>query len=319
MSEKAIDGPIHDLYRVFHRDRHDRSYRSHNPSASYVFEDMYPDYDITYGGEASTLHYEQRNELLQIIFEYSEHEPMGHEIYRETLRSYAVTLTRLGIMNFRFRGPGSPGDHDYRIRMVHFEGMPAQSIVAAIATIAWDDNDPEEVERAHKVARVNRAAHEMWAFLHPPSHSQVPHMANPPAVAEADEDTTGAILAEPADSVSPLGTPPHPGGSHHSDPHSCISSNPHGIITASDPVAMALGRNKPKPDCFNHYTLDNHADICIFCNAGLLTNIRPSEFRVNGIGNSNILTAEIRSGIILSRYIRAHQSVQSNSDARDQG
>ena len=69
---------------------------------------------------------------------------------------------------------------------------------------------------------------------------------------------------------------------------SCISLNPCGIITASYPVAMALGRNKPKPDCFNHYTLDNHADICIFCNAKLLTNIRPSEFRVNGIGNFNI-------------------------------
>ena len=51
---------------------------------------------------------------------------------------------------------------------------------------------------------------------------------------------------------------------------------------------MALGRNKPKSDCFNHYTLDNHADICIFCNAGLLTNIRPSELKVKGIGNSNI-------------------------------
>jgi hypothetical protein len=29
--------------------------------------------------------------------------------------------------------------------------------------------------------------------------------------------------------------------------------------------------------------------IYIFCNAGLLTNIRPSEFRVNGIDNSNIM------------------------------
>jgi hypothetical protein len=43
---------------------------------------------------------------------------MGHEISRETLRNYAVRLTRLGIMNFRFRGPGLPGDHDYKIRMV---------------------------------------------------------------------------------------------------------------------------------------------------------------------------------------------------------
>ena len=114
-------------------------------------------------------------------------------------------------------------------------------------------------------------------------------MANPPAVVEADEETTGAILLEPVeDSVPPLGTPPRPGGTHHNDSHSSISLNPRGIITVSDLVAMALGRNKPKSNCFNHYTLDNHADICIFCNAGLLTNIRPSELRVNGIGNSNI-------------------------------
>jgi hypothetical protein len=148
-----------------------------------------------------------------------------------------------------------------------------ESIVAAVASIPWDDNDPEEVERAHKVARTNSEAHDMWAFLHPPSPSEVHHMTNPPAVAEADEETTGAVLPEVAEaSVPPLGTPPHPGQT----------------TTASDPVAMAFGRNKPKPDCFNRYTLDNHADICIFCNAGLLTNIRPSEFRVNGIGNSNI-------------------------------
>ncbi len=114
-------------------------------------------------------------------------------------------------------------------------------------------------------------------------------MANPPAVTEADEETTGAIFPEPVEnSVPPLGTPPYPGRTHHNS-YSCISLNPHGIITASDPVAMmALGRNKPKSDCFNHLTLDNHVDICILCNAGLLTNIRPSEFRVNGIGNSNI-------------------------------
>ena len=222
---------------------------------------------------------------------------MGHEISRETLRNYAVRLTRLGILNFRFRrGPGSSGDHDYIIRMmVYFDHRDyrdfphVESIVAAVAAIPWDDNDPEEAERVNKAARTNREAHDVWAFLHPPSPSEVPHMANPPAVAEADEEMTGTILSEPVeDSVPTLGMPPHPGQTHHSDSHSCISLNPHGIITASDPVAMALGRNKPKPDCLNHYTLDNHADICIFCNAGLLTNIRPSEFRVNGIGYSNI-------------------------------
>ena len=36
-----------------------------------------------------------------------------------------------------------------------------------------------------------------------------------------------------------------------------------------------------RPNCFHYYTLDNHADICIFCNASLLTSIRPAEHRVN--------------------------------------
>ena len=289
VSDQVIDGPVHDLYRAHHHDRQDRHFSSHLLSASYVFE------DITYGGEESTLHYKERNELRQIIFGDSDYEPMGHEISREAHCNYAVRLTRLGTMNYRFRGPGLSGDHDYMIRIVYFDHQEYRdfphvgSIVAAVAAIPWDDNEPEEVKRAHKVARTNREAHDMWAFLHPPSPSEDPHMANPPAVAEADEETTCAILSKPVeDSVPPLGTPPHPGQTHHSDSHGYISLNPHGIITASDPVAMALGRNKPKPDCFNHYTLDNHADICIFCNAGLLTNIRPSEFRVNGIGNSNI-------------------------------
>ena len=194
---------------------------------------------------------------------------MGHdEISREALRDYAASLTRLGIMNFRFRGPGLPGDHHHMIHMVYFDPQPdcssdqddgnlppVRSIVAAVATIPWNDNDPEDTERARKAARTNREAHEMWEFLHPPSPSWVPH----------------------------------PGWVHRDNLQSCISLNPDGIIIASDLVTMAFGRNEPKPDCFNQYTLDNHADICIFCNAGLLTNIYSSEFRVNGIvGNSNI-------------------------------
>ena len=116
---------------------------------------------------------------------------MGHEIYREALCDYTALLTRLGIMNFRFRGPGLPGDHDYMIRMVHFAPQPdcssekedgklplIRSIVAAVATIPWNDNNPEETERVHKAARTNREAHDMWEFLYPPSPSQVPHMAN---------------------------------------------------------------------------------------------------------------------------------------------
>ena len=70
---------------------------------------------------------------------------------------------------------------------------------------------------------------------------------------------------------APLRTPPKPG---------------------TEPVVLSLrscikGKSS-RPDCFNYYTLDNHADICIFCNASLLTNIRPAEHRVSGISDTKV-------------------------------
>jgi hypothetical protein len=51
VSDQVIDGPVHELYRVHHHDRHDRHFSSHRLHSSYVFEDMYPEFDIAYGGE----------------------------------------------------------------------------------------------------------------------------------------------------------------------------------------------------------------------------------------------------------------------------
>jgi hypothetical protein len=145
---------------------------------------------------------------------------MSHEIYREALRNYTASLTRLGIMTFRlFRGPGLPGDHDYMICMVHFAPRPdcsseqdygklplIRSIDAAVATIPWNDNNPEETERAHKAARTNREAHDIWEFLYPqsPSPSQIPHMAN-----RRTQQVRYYVPETVKDAVPPLGTPPH--------------------------------------------------------------------------------------------------------------
>ena len=104
VSDQVIDGPVHELYRVHHHDRHERRFSSHHLNPSYVFEDMHPEFEIAYGSEDSTLHYEEKNRLRQIIFGDSEYEPMGHEISRDILRDYAVRLTRLGIMNFGSEG-----------------------------------------------------------------------------------------------------------------------------------------------------------------------------------------------------------------------
>ena len=69
------------------------------------------------------------------------------------------------------------------------------------------------------------------------------------------------------DSDEPLSTPPKPG---------------------TKPVVMCIKGKSSRPNCFNFYTLDNHADICIFCNASLLTNIRPVEHRVSGISDTRV-------------------------------
>ena len=170
LSDQAFDGPIHDLYRAHHHDRHDRR-------SSYVFEDIYPKFDIAYGVDAALSYYQEMDELRRIIFGKSHYEPMGHEISREALRDYAVSLTRLGIMNFRFRGPGLPDDYDYLIRMVYFDPQRSsdqgrgdlplvRSIVAAVVTIPWNENDPEEMERAHKAARLPRRF-PIWRILPP--------------------------------------------------------------------------------------------------------------------------------------------------------
>jgi len=148
VSDQVIDGSIHDLYRAHHHDMHDRR-------GSYVFEDIYPaDFDIAYGVDVTLPHYQEMNELRRIIFGEPQYEPMGYEISLEALRDYAVSLTRLGTINFRFRGPGLPGDHNYMIRMVYFDPQPncssgqdnedlppVRSIVAAVANIPWNDNE----------------------------------------------------------------------------------------------------------------------------------------------------------------------------------
>ncbi len=200
------------------------------------------------------------------------------------MREYAARLTRLGILNIRFMEPEVENDFLTYIHM-HIYSTPGSDPSPAVKAIAWSDNDPEEAEQVRKIARVNQKAQSMVSFMNPPSPSQVHHMGNPPPAVQEDEDEPlGAVLVDTVDGDDPpLSTPPHPPPCAHCEftNHSKPLMNPIGVV-------MALGQRERKPNCFNHYTLDNHADICIFCNAGLLTNIRAAEFKVNGIGDSNV-------------------------------
>ena len=55
-------------------------------------------------------------------------------------------------------------------------------------------------------------------------------------------------------------------------------------------MALSSRAKGPRPDCFNYYSLDNHADVSIFCNAGLLSNIREfkSGLKVSGISDTSV-------------------------------
>ena len=84
------------------------------------------------------------------------------------------------------------------------------------------------------------------------------------------EEDPDAVLPVP-DIDAPLSTPPKPGTE----------------LTVMSLRSCIKGKSS-RPNCFNYYTLDNHADICIFCNASLLTNIRPAEHRVSGISDTRV-------------------------------
>ena len=154
-----IDGHMQDLYRSHHA-------AEHSHSGSYVFEEMYPDWDITHGATPD-LHYEARNQLRMHIFGNS-FEPQGHRIALGSLRTYAVRLTRLGILNFRFIEPEKDSDFDTHIHM-HIYSHPSSEPRLAVSTIPWNDDDPEQIERARKIARVNDEVQSMVTFMNPPS------------------------------------------------------------------------------------------------------------------------------------------------------
>ena len=61
VSDQVIDGPMHDLYRAHY-------HYSQKRRGSYVFEDMYPEFDIAYGEDVAPFYYQERDEFQRIIF-----------------------------------------------------------------------------------------------------------------------------------------------------------------------------------------------------------------------------------------------------------
>ena len=93
-TRSSMDPCMNDLYQAYHHDMHNRR-------VSYVFEDIYPAFDIAYGlptTEKRTTFDESSSK------EHSMNPWVTRSPAREALRNYAASLTRLGIMTFRFRG-----------------------------------------------------------------------------------------------------------------------------------------------------------------------------------------------------------------------
>ncbi len=180
----------------------------------------------------------------------------------DDLRWHVSRLTDAGLMNVRFRTLETEDVVGNIVRLPSSLWNPNKQ-PSNLGAIPWDedvqDNGDKETD--------SRTDWGPTTISPPTSDKQSPteYMSQ-----DGQEENAPVILPVP-DAAEPLSTPPKPG---------------------SDPVVMSLrscikGKSS-RPHCFNYYTLDNHADICIFCNASLLTKIRPAEHRVSGISDTRI-------------------------------
>ena len=161
-------------------------------------------------------------------------------------------MTNAGLMNVRFRTHESEDDADAMIRFPSQAWNPHN--IPSNLGFTLGGGVPDESDKDKSLAT-------------PPSSAE---QSETEYMSQGHEDDTEAVLPVP-DIDASLSTPPKPG---------------------TEPTVMSLrscikGKSS-RPNCFNNYTLDNHADICIFCTASLLTNIRSAEHRVSGISDIRI-------------------------------
>ncbi len=165
-------------------------------------------------------------------------------------------------MNVRFRTLETEDEGSNVVRLPSSLWNPYNQ-PSNLGAIPWDDG-------AHDDSTKDNDHRTTWGptTISPPTSDE--QSATEYMSQDGQEENAPAILPVP-DAAEPLNTPPKPG---------------------PDPVIISLrscikGKSS-RPNCFNYYTLDNHADIGIFCNASLLTNIRPAEHRVSSISDTRI-------------------------------
>ena len=178
----------------------------------------------------------------------------------DAARWHATYLTNIGVMNFRFRAP--PGDREVDSDiLLPRANIQSEEPVSNLKRMRDPDGssefDQDTLDRM-----------EYWY----PSVPEEYQTREPQWFERGYNDQFWQ--QHPPDIIpigNPLGTPPDPPepGAH---------------------MALKPRMKGPRPDCFNYYSLDNHADISIFCNADLLTNIREFKagVKVSGISDTSV-------------------------------
>jgi hypothetical protein len=180
----------------------------------------------------------------------------------DDVRWHVSRLTNAGLMNVRFRTHETEDEGSNIVRLPSTLWNPYKQ-PSNLGAIPWDEDDRDDAGKEIDFRTV-------WGPTTISSPTSDEHSAIEFMDQDGQDEDAPAVLPVP-DTDEPLSTLPKPG---------------------SVPVVMSLrscikGKSS-RPNCFNYFTLDNHADICIFCNASLLTNIRPAEHRVSGISDTKI-------------------------------
>ena len=193
-------------------------------------------------------------------------------------RRLAIRYTHMGLMNFRFRRRIDASEEKLYVRLPR-ERWREYDSPTNLDKIPWDkDHEGDDGSMDNQAG--------------PCYPRPVPYQRYEEDEPDPYQDTEDQLPPPPAaDDGPPPRTPPkdpEPGA------QSASTTSPAIPVPLMQPTGMVLafksGSKGPRPNCFNHYSLDNHADISIFCNASLLTNIREHKagLKVSGISNTSV-------------------------------
>eukprot|EP01036_Dinobryon_divergens_P038381 gene38381-50385_t len=202
-------------------------------------------------------HHQIRDGLRDLSFFSSTRSYTLAELYRR-----AVEFTHMGLMNFRFRCTVTEADWHVLVRLPHEFPFPEDSPITNLGKIPWDGDDEDGAPGAMDVEDGQ------------------------------DWDSDGGDYETPSKGPGPG---PEPGASLPA--HISLATQVPLMRPVGSVMALSSRAKGTRPNCFNFYSLDNHSDISIFCNAGLHSNICEfkSGLKVSGISDTSVNFTHIES------------------------